>query len=154
MYRSELDGLRAIAVLAVIFYHAWFEFCRGGFVGVDVFFALSGYLMTSIIMREIEKGEFTIMKFYERRIRRILPMLYTTIIVCYYPAYKYLVEKEFQSYTNSAFLASIGLSNFLFAYTTKVYFDTLTDSIPLVHTCLSSPVLKVWPHCLFQYTSC
>jgi peptidoglycan/LPS O-acetylase OafA/YrhL len=97
-YRSELDGLRAIAVLAVIFYHAGFEFCIGGFVGVDVFFVLSGYLMTSIILREIEKRKFTIMKFYERRIRRILPMLYTTIIVCYYPAYggkKSLWKKSF-----------------------------------------------------------
>jgi peptidoglycan/LPS O-acetylase OafA/YrhL len=131
-YRSEWDGLRAVAILAVVFYHA--GLCRGGFVGVDVFFVLSGYLMTSIIIREIEKGEFTIMKFYERRIRRILPMLYTTIILCYYPAYRYLVEKEFMNFKNSAFLASIGLSNFLFAETTKGYFDTRTDFIPLVYT--------------------
>jgi hypothetical protein len=125
-YRPELDGF--------IFYHAGFSFCKGGFVGVDVFFVLSGYLMTSIIMREIQKGEFTLIRFYERRVRRILPMLYFTIAVCYYPAYKYLIEKEFLYFTKSAFLASVGASNFLFATITKGYFDTKTDFIPLVHT--------------------
>jgi hypothetical protein len=75
-YRSELDGLKTIAVLAVIFFHAGFGFCKGGFVGVDIFFVLSGYLMTSLIVREMQKGQFTTVKFYEGRIRGILPMLY------------------------------------------------------------------------------
>jgi peptidoglycan/LPS O-acetylase OafA/YrhL len=133
-YRPELDGLRAIAILAVIFYHAEFTFCTGGFVGVDVFFVLSGYLMTSIISRESQNNEFSVMKFYERRIRRILPMLYSTIALFYYPAYKYLSDKEFLYFTKSSFLASFGLSNFLFASTTNGYFDTNTDLIPLIHT--------------------
>jgi peptidoglycan/LPS O-acetylase OafA/YrhL len=133
-YRPELDGLRAIAVLAVILYHAGFSFCRGGFLGVDIFFVLSGYLMTSIILREEEANEFTLARFYERRVRRILPMLFFTISVCYLPAYKMLTETEFLYFTKSAFLASIGLSNFLFAEIVTGYFDAGTDLIPLIHT--------------------
>ncbi len=71
-YRSELGGLRAIAVLVVISYHAGFKFCPGGSVGMDMFFVLSGYLMTGIILRELQQNTFTIFKFYERRVRRIL----------------------------------------------------------------------------------
>jgi peptidoglycan/LPS O-acetylase OafA/YrhL len=133
-YRPELDGLRAVAVLAVIFYHAGFSFCRGGYVGVDIFFVLSGYLMTSIILKETENNEFTLIRFYVRRVRRILPMLYFTISISYIPAYKYLFDKEFVHFTKSAFLASVGLSNFFFATTTNGYFDTKTDLLPLVHT--------------------
>jgi peptidoglycan/LPS O-acetylase OafA/YrhL len=133
-YRVELDGLRAIAVLAVIFYHAGFKICQGGFVGVDVFFVLSGFLMTSIIIKEFRQDKFTLLRFYERRVRRILPMLFFTITCCYYPAQKYLVETEFFYFCKSALLASVGSSNFLFAASTKGYFDTRTDLIPLVHT--------------------
>jgi peptidoglycan/LPS O-acetylase OafA/YrhL len=133
-YRPELDGLRAIAVLAVVLYHADTTFCPGGFTGVDIFFVLSGYLMTSIITRDSLNNEFSLLKFYERRARRILPMLYLTIIISYFPAYKYLVDREFVNFTKSAFFASIGLSNFFFVSTIKGYFDTSTDLIPLVHT--------------------
>jgi peptidoglycan/LPS O-acetylase OafA/YrhL len=83
-YRAELDGMRAVAILAVIFYHAGFRICLGGFFGVDIFFVLSGFLMTSIILKESENNEFTLLKFYERRVRRILPMLFFTIAACYY----------------------------------------------------------------------
>jgi peptidoglycan/LPS O-acetylase OafA/YrhL len=133
-YRSELDGLRGIAVLAVIFYHAKFPFCKGGYVGVDVFFVLSGYLMISIIAREMSDNTFSILKFYERRVRRILPMLYFTIICCYIYAYMFLVDLEFLKFTKSAFMASIGLSNFFFANTTNGYFDTNIEFLPLIHT--------------------
>jgi peptidoglycan/LPS O-acetylase OafA/YrhL len=102
-YRAELDGLRAIAVLAVIFYHAGFKFCPGEFVGVDVFFFLSGYLMTSIVLKEFQQGKFDLFKFYERRIRRIVPMLFLTISLCYFPAQKYMVDKEFFYFTKSVF---------------------------------------------------
>jgi peptidoglycan/LPS O-acetylase OafA/YrhL len=132
-HRPELDGLRAIAVLAVIFYHAGFGLVKGGFVGVDVFFVLSGYLITTIILKEHEWAEFTLFKFYERRIRRILPMLFLTILVCYLTAYFVCTEKEFIYFAKSALLASLGLSNFLFA-AEKPYFDNETDHSPLVHT--------------------
>src|SRR3546814_6593177 len=75
-YRREIDGLRAIAVVPVIFFHAGFSAFSGGFVGVDVFFVISGYLITSIILREREQGRFSLLTFYERRARRILPALF------------------------------------------------------------------------------
>lgn len=86
-YRAEIDGLRAIAVVSVIFYHAqmvlfgrdWFE---DGFIGVDIFFVISGYLITRIILSELElKGSFSFLNFYQRRARRILPMLFVVIFV-------------------------------------------------------------------------
>ena len=74
-YRADLDGLRAIAVLAVVFNHVGFSIFSGGYIGVDIFFVISGFLITTIIAREIKENEFTLLKFYERRIRRILPAL-------------------------------------------------------------------------------
>ena len=133
-YRTELDGLRCIAVLSVIFYHAGFNLFKCGFVGVDLFFVISGYLMTTIILSEIEAGEFSLKKFYERRARRILPMLYFTILICYLPAYYHMIGKEFLFFSRSVSWASVGASNFLFAKTTNGYFDTNTDLIPLMHT--------------------
>ena len=75
-YRPEIDGLRALAVIPVIFFHAGFDAFRGGFVGVDIFFVISGYLITTIILRERTRGQFSLLGFYERRARRILPALF------------------------------------------------------------------------------
>ena len=72
-YRSEIDGLRAIAVIPVVFFHAGFNFFSGGYVGVDVFLVISGHLITTIILKELESKTFSIANFYERRARRILP---------------------------------------------------------------------------------
>ena len=81
-YRPEIDGLRALAVLPVIFFHAGFDFFRGGFIGVDIFFVISGYLITTIIISELAEGKFSIINFYERRARRILPALFFVMLVC------------------------------------------------------------------------
>ena len=81
-YRAEIDGLRALAVLPVILFHAGFEWFGGGFVGVDVFFVISGYLITTIIISEMDEGKFSIVNFYERRARRILPALFFVMAVC------------------------------------------------------------------------
>ena len=75
-YRPEIDGLRALAVVPVILFHAGFELFSGGFVGVDVFFVISGYLIATIIISELAQGSFSIVNFYERRARRILPALF------------------------------------------------------------------------------
>jgi peptidoglycan/LPS O-acetylase OafA/YrhL len=80
-YRRDIDGLRALAVLPVIFYHAGFEVFSGGFVGVDIFFVISGYLITTIIFSELAQGKFSIANFYERRARRILPALFLVMLV-------------------------------------------------------------------------
>ena len=81
-YRPEIDGLRALAVLSVIFFHAGFQSFSGGFVGVDIFFVISGYLITSIILSEKQNDTFTLIGFYERRMRRILPALFLVMFVC------------------------------------------------------------------------
>lgn len=81
-YRREVDGLRAVAVLPVILFHAGFQVFSGGFVGVDVFFVISGYLITTIILREQGEGRFSILAFYERRARRILPALFVVMAAC------------------------------------------------------------------------
>jgi peptidoglycan/LPS O-acetylase OafA/YrhL len=78
-YRADIDGLRAIAVLAVLFFHTNVPGFTGGFVGVDVFFVISGYLITSIILKEIKAEKFSIARFYERRVRRIFPALFPVI---------------------------------------------------------------------------
>ena len=80
-YRPEIDGLRAAAVVPVILFHAGFTLFSGGYVGVDVFFVISGYLITTVILEEAEKHSFTIISFYERRARRILPALFVVLIV-------------------------------------------------------------------------
>ena len=81
-YRADVDGLRAIAVLSVIFFHLSAKFLPGGYLGVDMFFVLSGFLITSIIWREAQSGQYSIFRFYERRIRRIMPALFS----CYLSA--------------------------------------------------------------------
>ena len=81
-YRAEIDGLRALAVVPVIFFHAGFELFSGGFVGVDLFFVISCYLITTILIEEIENKRSSIINFYERRARRILPALFSVVLVC------------------------------------------------------------------------
>ena len=81
-YRAEIDGLRGLAVVPVILFHAGFEPFSGGFVGVDVFFVISGYLITTILIEDIENKRFSIVNFYERRARRLLPALFFVILVC------------------------------------------------------------------------
>ena len=93
-YRSEIDGLRALSVLPVIFFHAGFELFSGGFVGVDVFFVISGYLITSILIVDIEKNRFSILNFYERRARRILPALFFVMIFCVPFAWMWMLQTK------------------------------------------------------------
>ena len=81
-YRPEIDGLRAVAVIPVILFHAGFAGFSGGYIGVDVFFVISGYLITTIIYGEVEQGRFSMWRFYERRARRILPALFVVSLVC------------------------------------------------------------------------
>ena len=105
-YRPEIDGLRAVAVLAVIFFHAEFVFLgvnpfQGGYIGVDVFFVISGYLITSIILRELQAGRFSFASFYERRARRILPALLTIMLVSIPFAWQMMLPKAVKEYAGS-----------------------------------------------------
>ena len=110
-YRAEIDGLRALAVLPVIFFHAGFEWFSGGFVGVDVFFVISGYLITTIIISEMAKGKFSIMNFYERRARRILPALFFVMLVCLPFAWFWLIPSDLRDFGQSL----VAVSTFSFS---------------------------------------
>lgn len=132
-YRREIDGLRAFAVLPVILFHAGFSLFSGGYVGVDVFFVISGYLITSIILRELEQGRFSILRFYERRIRRILPALFAMMAVCIPVAWVVLSPYMFRDFSQSVAAVSVYLSNVLF-WLESDYFDTAAELKPLLHT--------------------
>ncbi len=93
-YRAEIDGLRALAVMPVIFFHAGFSIFGGGFVGVDVFFVISGYLITTIIIRELNSNTFSLKRFYERRARRILPALIFVILISSIVSFIFLTRSE------------------------------------------------------------
>jgi len=95
-YRRDIDGLRAIAVTAVVWYHAFPQWFKGGFVGVDIFFVISGYLITSIILKSSANGGFSILDFYSRRIRRIFPALITMFIACLLVGWLLLFPDELQ----------------------------------------------------------
>lgn len=132
-YRPDIDGLRAIAVLSVLFYHAGIEIFSGGFVGVDVFFVISGFLITTIIVRENEVGEFSFIRFYERRIRRIYPALYVLILLVMLGAFILYNPETFQQVGKSAMAATFFSSNILFWYEAG-YFDAPSSLKPLLHT--------------------
>lgn len=132
-YRPEIDGLRAIAVVSVILFHAGFDAFSGGFIGVDVFFVISGYLITTIIVHDLERGRFSIARFYERRARRILPMLFFMIAVCLPPAWIWMTPERFSAMSLAVLMVSIFGSNILFWRETN-YFAPSAEENPLLHT--------------------
>lgn len=132
-YRAEIDGLRAFAVVPVILFHAGFDFFSGGFVGVDIFFVISGYLITSIILTEKLAGTFSLLNFYERRARRILPALFLVMAVCIPFAWMWLIPGDMKDFSESLIAVSVFSSNFLFWYESG-YFSTQAELKPLLHT--------------------
>jgi peptidoglycan/LPS O-acetylase OafA/YrhL len=132
-YRADIDGLRAIAVLPVLFFHIQWSLFSGGYVGVDVFFVISGYLVTSIIIKEIRGGHFSIVEFYKRRIRRIFPALvfvcFTTVMI----GSVILLPRDFSNFAKSLISVSLFVSNFFFRQQSG-YFDNQTEMKPLLHT--------------------
>jgi peptidoglycan/LPS O-acetylase OafA/YrhL len=132
-YRAEIDGLRAVAVIPVILFHAGFKTFSGGFVGVDIFFVISGYLITSIILSEMEEGTFSLLNFYERRARRILPALFFVMFACLPFAWLWLVPADMTGFSESLAAVSAFASNVLF-WRTSGYFETAAELKPLLHT--------------------
>ncbi|MDC1332626.1 acyltransferase [Gammaproteobacteria bacterium] len=132
-YRAEIDGLRALAVLPVILFHAGFEWFSGGFVGVDVFFVISGYLITSILIEDIENNRFSIVHFYERRARRILPALFFVLAACLPFAWFWLTPTDLKDFGASLVAVSFFSSNILF-WLESGYFSTAAELKPLLHT--------------------
>lgn len=132
-YRPEVDGLRAIAVVPVILFHAGFKVFSGGFVGVDVFFVISGYLITTIILEDLKKDRFSIINFYERRARRILPALFFMMSVSIVLGWLWLMPNDMEGFAKSIIAVSIFISNILF-WSESGYFDAAVELKPLLHT--------------------
>ncbi|KMO21143.1 hypothetical protein SQ03_03990 [Methylobacterium platani JCM 14648] len=128
-----MDGLRAIAVLAVVFYHVGFAWMPGGFVGVDVFFVISGYVITRGLLREAEHGGISLAAFYARRIRRILPALVATLALTSLAAYWLLLPPQLEDYAGSAVASALSVANVYF-WRSSGYFDAAALYRPLLHT--------------------
>jgi peptidoglycan/LPS O-acetylase OafA/YrhL len=132
-YRPDIDGLRAVAILPVLLYHAHVPGVTGGYVGVDLFFVISGYLITGILAREMDRGSFSILRFYERRARRILPALLAMLVVVLAVAAWLYLPGDFPGVPRSA-LATLGFASNLEFFAETGYFATGADTKPLLHT--------------------
>lgn len=132
-YRREIDGLRALAVVPVILFHAGFKPFSGGYVGVDVFFVISGYLIANIVMAEMAGNRFSIIHFYERRARRILPALLLVVAACIPAAYALLLPSEMKEFGQSLLATMTFSSNILF-WSQTGYFEGAAELKPLLHT--------------------
>ena len=132
-YRADIDGLRAVAVIPVVLFHAGSPIFRGGYIGVDVFFVISGYLITSIIKSEIESGTFSIAVFYQRRIRRIFPALIVVLLFCLGFGYILFTPADYLDLAKSVVATAFFVSN-IFFWQHSNYFDTPAAEKPLLHT--------------------
>jgi peptidoglycan/LPS O-acetylase OafA/YrhL len=132
-YRPEIDGLRALAVLPVVLFHAGIPGFSGGYVGVDVFFVISGYLITSIVLVSLASERFSFPRFYERRARRILPALFVVMLACIPFAWALLTPGQLADFTRSLASTTLFSSNFLF-WSEDGYFDAAAELKPLLHT--------------------
>lgn len=132
-YRPDIDGLRTVAVLGVLFYHVGLTLLPGGFVGVDVFFVISGFLITRLIKDEADAGKFNFIRFYIRRVRRLFPAMLATAAVTFIAGFLLLSAEHFASLTASTIAAVFSVSN-IWLWQESGYFDTQAITKPLLHT--------------------
>jgi peptidoglycan/LPS O-acetylase OafA/YrhL len=132
-YRADVDGLRAVAIVAVLLYHGGFGIADGGYVGVDVFFVISGYLIASLILAELAAGRFSMIRFYERRVRRLFPALFVVLAASSVAATLLFLPDELRRFGGSAVATSVFASNVFFWLETG-YFQTAAEFKPLIHT--------------------
>lgn len=133
-YRKEIDGLRAIAIIPVLWIHAGFPYLTGGFIGVDVFFVISGFLITSILLKELENKNFSIGNFYERRARRILPALITVIIFTSIVAPFISSHPKFLEDYGTSVISTMLFASNIFFWQTSGYFGSVSELSPMLHT--------------------
>ena len=146
-YRPDIDGLRAIAVLAVVSFHTFPNLMKGGFIGVDVFFVISGYLISTIILEDLDKNAFNFLNFYARRIRRIFPTLILVLISCFAFGWFVLLPSEFEQLGKHIASSATFVSN-LILWKESGYFDTPSDIKPLLHLWslgIEEQFYIVWP---------
>jgi peptidoglycan/LPS O-acetylase OafA/YrhL len=131
-YRQDIDGLRAIAIFLVIIFHAFPKFLKGGFIGVDIFFVISGYLITGIILKGFSRDNFSLLEFYSRRIKRIFPALIVVLSFCLIAGWYVLLADEYELLGKHIAAGSIYISNFVLQGEAG-YFDTDSELKPLLH---------------------
>lgn len=152
-YRKDIDGLRAVAVILVILAHAKFSFIEGGFVGVDVFFVISGYLITSILKREMDSGTFSLSNFYLRRIRRIMPALTCVVILTAVASLFILYPVDFYLFSKSAVSGLTAWANIFFSSLNGGYWGQDVSLMPLAHLwslAVEEQFYILWPLILFS----
>jgi len=146
-YRPDIDGLRAVAVLAVVAFHTSPSWLRGGFIGVDIFFVISGYLISTIIFENLNKGTFSFTEFYARRIKRIFPALLLVLISCFAFGWFALLADEYKQLGKHIAAGSGFISNFIL-WNESSYFDNSAETKPLLHLWsigIEEQFYIVWP---------
>lgn len=150
-YQPEIDGLRAIAVLSVLLFHLEYTFIPGGYVGVDVFFVISGFLITRILYRDVSAGDFSFKRFYSRRIRRLAPALIAVLLVTFVAACFFLTPNFLERFSGALIASVFSVSN-IFFWLESGYFDASADLKPVLHTwslSVEEQFYFVWPALLF-----
>jgi len=150
-YRSDIDGLRAFAVLSVVLFHAFPEIISGGFIGVDVFFVISGFLISTIIFEKLEQGSFSFTDFYARRIRRIFPALILVLVTSFILGWCILFVSEYKQLGKHIAGGAGFIANFIL-WSESSYFDNLADTKPLLHLWslgIEEQFYIVWPPILW-----
>ncbi|MDP3004588.1 acyltransferase, partial [Methylotenera sp.] len=146
-YRPDIDGLRAVAVLSVVIYHAFPKFIRGGFIGVDIFFVISGFLISTIIFGSLERNSFNFIEFYSRRIKRIFPALLLVLTASFVFGWFALLADEYKQLGKHIAGGAGFISNFLF-WKESGYFDNAAETKPLLHLWslgIEEQFYIVWP---------
>jgi peptidoglycan/LPS O-acetylase OafA/YrhL len=146
-YRPDIDGLRAVAILAVISFHAFPNWLKGGFVGVDIFFVISGYLISSIILKNLECDRFSYIEFYVRRIKRIFPALILVLVATFLLGWYVLLFDEYKQLGEHIAASASFSSNFIL-WNESGYFDTASNTKPLLHLwslAIEEQFYLIWP---------
>lgn len=151
-FRSDVEGLRAVAVLLVMFYHLEIPGISGGFIGVDVFFVLSGFVITRLLMRQFEKGAFQFRDFYARRIRRLVPIFLFVSTLSFIALSPFYIGDAYYIFAKSWLASLIGLSNIYYFQELSQYFSPASQSISLLHTwslAVEEQFYFIWPFGLY-----
>lgn len=131
VYRPDIDGIRALAVLSVVAFHAFPDLIRGGFIGVDIFFVISGFLISGILFNDLAQGRFSITDFYVRRIKRIFPALILVLVACFVFGWFALLADEFKQ-LGKHMAAGAGFVSNIVLWSEAGYFDTSAETKPQV----------------------